>query len=223
MTDFVPSGYVTLEEAVDRIGQCLMPHEWLGHEVDLLKRDSSVTEEGPAAREEAATADARIGRLDHAVNRLLDELSAGDIEAVVADAQGEAHAFPALLWKKLGIRAVFRSGELPVKFRTALEGHRAGAGKRWIYVPDVALRNLLERIAASQAVTDVEAEFGTWLATMVEEAAGKEPPTKKRIWMDAKGTFGSRLSYRAFDRVWRATVPDTWRWPTRPRRPKRVE
>lgn len=223
MTDFVPSGYVTTEEAIDRLGRCLMPHHWLGHEVDLLKRDSSITEEVAAGGEEVAGPDTRTGRLNRTVNRLIEELSSGDIEAVVADADGVVRAFPASFWARTGIRAVFRSGELPVEFRVALEGPKADAGKRWVYIPDAGLRSLIERIAASQAATDVESDFRMWLATRVEETAEEEPPTKKRIWMDAKAAFGSRLSYRVFDRVWRATVPETWRWPTRPRRPKRPE
>jgi hypothetical protein len=223
MTDFATSGYVTLAQAVDRIGQRLMPHEWLGHEVDLLTWDSRATEEPAAVIEGAAITGTQAGRLNRALNHLLQTLRAGDVKAFVAHEDGEVRAFPPSLWARPGIRAVFRSGGLPVEFRVALEGHKAGAGKRWILISDPGLRSVLERIAARQALSDVGPELRAWLATKVDEASAKEPPVKKRIWLKAQGTFGSRLSYRTFDRVWRETVPATCRRPVRARPAKPAE
>lgn len=218
MADFIPSGYVTIEQAVDRIGKGLMPHDWLGHETDLLRRDSSVTEAGAAAGTRATTTKTQAGRLNRAVNHLRRVLRAGDVKAVVARDDGEVHGFPPSLWAKPEVRAVFRSGELPVEFRVALEGHKAGAGKRWILISDLELRRVLKSMAERQALFDTEAELRTWLTTKVDEAAGKAPPTKKRMWTEAQEALGSALSYRTFDRVWHTTAPETWRRPAQARR-----
>lgn len=223
MTAFLPSGYVTLEQAVERIGEHLMPHQWLGHEVDLLRRDSSVTEARTAGGERATTVDTQVGRLNRAVNHLLHALVVAEVKAVVADECGGIDAFPPSLWARPGIRAAFRSGELPVEVRVALEGHKAGAAKRWILIPELELRGALKRIAERQALSDVGSELHAWLATKIEEVAAEKPPTKKRTWTEAQSAFGTRLSYRTFDQVWRATVPDAWRRSLRARHTKPAE
>lgn len=215
MAYLIPSGYITLEQAVDGIGQRLMPDEWLGHEIDLLRRDSSVTEAGAAAGREAATTKTPAGRLSRAIGHLRRVLRAGDVQAVVAREDGEIHDFPPSFWAKRGIRAVFRSGELPVEFRVVLEGHKADAGKRWILIPQVELYSVLKRLAERQALFDTEAELRTWLAAKVHEAAGQKPPLKKRIWTEAQEAVGPALSYRTFDRVWHTTAPEAWRRPVR--------
>lgn len=221
MTDFVPSGYVTIEEAVDRIGRRLMPRHWLGHETDLLKRDHDVTQATAVLDRRAAARAAQAKRLRRAVDHLRRALSAGDVKAVVAHDGGEVRDFPPSSWREPGMRAVFRSGELPAEVRVALEGHKAGAGRHWIYISAAEIEGVLDRIAARQAAREVEPEFARWLAKRVDEAAGQEPPTKKRVWTDARAVFDARLSYRIFDRVWNATVPESWRRlaRTRPAKP----
>jgi len=221
MTHFVSSGYITLQQAIDEVGRHVMPHEWLGQETDLLPRDSSVTENLAAVGEEATATGTSTGRLNRAMNHLLRALFAGEVKAVVAREGGEMHPCPSSLWTHPGIRAVFRSGELPVQLRVALEGHMAGergAGRRWILVPESDVRQLLGALAPEP--TDVEAEFRAWLAAKIDESAGKEHPTKKRIWMEAQGVFGSRLPYRSFQRIWTAMVPKEWRPPLRQRQAK---
>lgn len=221
--DFVPSGYVTIEEAVDKIGRGLMPRDWLGHEVDMLKQDRSVTEAIAVVDHRTAARTAQAKRLGRAVSHLQRVLSDGDVKAVVAHDSGAVRDFPPSFWREPAMRAVFRSGELPAEIRIDLEGPKAGAGKRWIFISEVELRSTLERIAASQVLSDVESEFAVWLSRRIDEAAGQKPPTKKRVWMDAQAAFDSRLSYRIFERVWHATVPETWRRPSRARAAKPTE
>jgi hypothetical protein len=223
MTDFAPAGYMTLEQAIDDIGRHLMPHEWLCHETDLLRRDSSVTENLAGVGEEAAATDTPVGRLNRALNHLLRALFAGEVKAVVVREHEDTYPCPPSLWNRPGIRAVFRSGELPVQFRVALEGHltgEPGEGRRWIVVSKPDVRRLLGALAPGREVADVEAEFRTWLTAKVDESAGKEPPSKKRTWAEAQSAFGSRLAYKSFERVWAATVPAEWRRPARKPQPK---
>jgi hypothetical protein len=220
MTDFVPSGYITLEQAVDRIGAHLMPRQWLGHEVDLLKRDSNVTDALTPPGERVTTMDTQVGRLNRAMARLLHVLAVATVKAVVSDEDGGIRAFPPSLWAKPGVRAAFHSGELPDEFRVALEGHKAGAGRRWLLIPELELRGVLKGIAETQAVSDIRSDLRAWLVKKVEQVAAEKAPTKKRTWMEAQSHFGTALSYRTFDQVWHATVPDTWKRPLRERRIK---
>lgn len=215
MTDFAKSGYITLDQAVDAIGRRLMPYEWLGQEINLLKADSRVTEEVEAVGDSATVTDTPVGRVNWAVNYLLRALYAGNVKAVAAREGGDIRDFPSALWIRPGIRAVFRSGELPVDFRVAVEGHREDAGKRWILVSELELRRLLSALAAGPEVADVEAEFRAWLATKVNERADRTPLRKKQTWIEAQGAFGSRLPYRSFEQIWTATVPEGWRRPVR--------
>lgn len=211
MVHFVPSGYVTLQQAIDEIGRHLMPGEWLSHEINLLQSDSSITEDLAAVGEETIATGTPTGRLNRAMNHLLRALFAGEVKAVIARENGEIHPCPPFLWTRPGIRAVFRSGELPVQFRVALEGHitgETGEGRRWVLLPESDVRRLLGALAT--APTDVEAEFRAWLAAKIAESAGKELPTRKRIWMEAQAVFGSRLPYRSFQRIWTATAPKEW-------------
>jgi hypothetical protein len=221
MTHFVSSGYITLQQAIDEVGRHVMPHEWLGQETDLLPRDSSVTENLAAVGEEATATGTLTGRLNRAMNHLLRALFAGEVKAVVARENGEVHPCPLSLWARPGIRAVFRSGELPVHFRVALEGHKTGEtgdGKRWILLPQSDVRQVLGALPPEPA--DVEADFRAWLAARIDASAGKGLPSKKHIWMEAQGAFGSRLPYRSFQRIWAATAPKGWRSPLRRRQVK---
>lgn len=165
MEDFTPLGYVTMDQAVDAVGRYLMPHEWLGVETDLLKRDTTLTDEDvpPIVAEEETATDTPVGRLNRALNYLVRTLAAGDLNAVAAHEDGEIHPFPSMLWMSRGIRAIFRAGEVPVHLRVALEGHKAGAGKRWVLFPQSDLRQHLREAGPPEAV-NVEDEFRAWLA-----------------------------------------------------------
>jgi hypothetical protein len=131
MVDFVPSVYVTLQEAIDEIGRHLMPAQWQGPELILLQRGDSAIEEALAIGGAVATG-APIGRLSWAVNYLVSGLFEGDVKAVIAREDGRLRDLPAALWIRPGIRAVFRSGELPTEFCIAVEVHKADTGKRWV-------------------------------------------------------------------------------------------
>lgn len=223
MTNLAISGYITLEQAVGAVGRQLMPREWLGQEVNLLKVDSRATEEVGIVGEKATATDTALGRLNRAVNYLLRALFAGDVKVVAAREGGDLRDFPAALWKRPGIRAVFRSGELPVNFRVAIEGHRADAGTRWILVSELDIHRLLSGRAAGPEVTDVEGEFRAWLATKINERAQEKPLRKKQTWTEAQSAFGSRLPYHSFERIWTATVPEAWRRPIRAGRAKAAD
>jgi hypothetical protein len=211
MDGFVPSGYVTLEQTIDEIGRHMMPSAWQGQETTLLKRDDHVIEEVPGVGGLATATRTAAERLNWAVNYLIAALFAGDVKAAVAREDGGLHDFPPALWMRPGIRAVFRSGELPVDFRTAVEGHRAGSGRRRILLLESDLRRLLRRLGTTRGRPDVEAQFGAWLARKIDEVAGAEPPQKKRLWVEARGLFGPELPFRSFERIWAATVPANWR------------
>jgi hypothetical protein len=209
---------MTLHQAIDELGRHLMPREWLGQETDLLPCDTRVTEDPAAVGKEETTAGTPAGRLNRAMNHLLRALFAGDVKAVIVGENGKTHPCPSSLWARPGIRAVFRSGELPVQFRVTLEGHLSGGAgeeKRWVLLPKPDIRQLLGVLASEP--TNAEAEFRVWLAAKIDESAGKQRPTKKRIWVEAQGVFGSRLSYRSFQRIWAATIPEAWRSPQRRR------
>jgi hypothetical protein len=211
---------MTLEQALDAVGRRLMPQEWQGHEVDLLKRDGAATEQAATPGEEAAATHTQVGRLNRAMTYLLRALSDGDVKAVVAGEHGEMSAFPSSLWKMPGTRAIFRSGELPVHLRVALEGHKAGAGRRWILLSQSDLHHVLGEAAPLAELPDPEIELREWLAKKIEQYAKAEPPSRKHIWMEAQAAFGSRLSYRSFSRIWSAVAPEAWKRPVRARRAK---
>jgi hypothetical protein len=212
MVDFVPSGYVTLEQAIDEIGRHLMPAQWQGPELILLQRGESAIEEAPAIGGAVATG-TPIGRLSWAVNYLVSGLFEGDVKAVIAREDGKLRDLPAALWIRPGIRAVFRSGELPTEFCIAVEGHKADTGKRWVLLLESDLRRLLRRLATTRGRPDVEVQFRAWLARKIDEFAGAQPPQKKRVWVEAQGVFGPGLPFRSFERIWTAMVPSTWRLP----------
>jgi hypothetical protein len=154
---------------------------------------------------------------------LIRALRAGEVKSVTAGEGRNIRDFPAALWVQPGIRAAFGSGELPIDFRVALEGHRADAGTRRILVSEADIHRLASGLAAGTGVTDVEGEFRAWLATKINERAEGRPLRKKQAWMEVQGVFGSRLPYRSFERVWTATVPEAWRRPVRTDRAKPAE
>jgi hypothetical protein len=197
-------GYMAPEQALDEVGRCLMPDEWLGTEIALLRDDRFLIEEITAER--AAVPDTPVGRLTLALNFLIHALSAGELNAVVVREAGEMRPFPSSLWTSPGGRAVFRSGELPVQLRVALEGHKASAGKRWVLIPGPALHRLLSEAGPAAELPDIETEFRDWLTKRIEQCAKRERISKKQLWMEAQPLFGPRLSYRSFNRIWSATA-----------------
>jgi hypothetical protein len=223
MNESFVSGYIAIEQAIDAVGRRLMPHQWLGQEVLLLKSDSRALEETEAASAEATVTETPLGRLNRAVNYLIHALFAGEVKAVTAGEDGHIRDLPAALWMRPGIRAVFGSGKLPINFCVALEGHRADTGKRWVLVSELDLHRSLAALAAAPATADVEAEFGSWLARKIAEHAEGTPLRKRQTWMEAQGVFGARLPFRSFERIWTATVPQTWQRAVRANRAKPAE
>lgn len=217
MTNLAKSGYITLDQAVEAVGRRLMPHEWLGQEINLLKLDSRALDEVEAVGEEATTGATPMGRLNRAVNYLIRALFAGDVKAVACAEDGDIHDLPAALWMRPGIRAAFGSGELPVSFRVAVEGHSVDARQRWIMVSELDLHRVLAPLGAGAEAGDVEAEFRSWLEKKITEHTERPPLNRRQTWMEAQGAFGSRLPYRSFERIWTATIPATWRRPARAR------
>jgi hypothetical protein len=206
MTDgFTPLGYITLEQAVDAVGRYLMPHEWLGTEIGLLRRDTAVTEAAPIVAEEETATDTQVGRLNRALNYLIRTLSAGELNAVVAREDGEIRPFPSMLWMSPGVRGVFRTGELPVHLRVAVGGHKGDTSKRWVLLPRSDLRRHLGEAGPPEAI-DVEDEFRAWLTKRIEQSAERERPSKKQLWMETQAVFGAGLPYRSFNRIWSATA-----------------
>jgi hypothetical protein len=210
MADFVPSGYVTLEHAIAEIGRQLMPAEWQGPEMILLKRDDRAIEEVAGIGGAAATGTS-IGRLSWAVNFLIAALFAGDVKAVVTREDGKLRDIPSSLWIRPGIRTVFRAGVLPIDFCVAVEGHKADTGRHWVLLLESDLRRLLRRLPTTRGRPDVEVQFRAWLSGKIDEFAGAEPPRKKRVWVEAQGVFGPGLPFRSFERIWTAMVPAAWR------------
>jgi hypothetical protein len=211
MTGVAVAGYMSLEEAVDAIGRRLMPRIWLGQETGLLEADRHVAEKLEIAAAETGAVDTPLGRLNRAVNHLLRALAAGDVNAIAVDQHGHSREFPAALWGRPGIRAVFRPTELSDEFRVAVEGHRAGVGSRWVRVSRLDIDRMLTELAAGPEVTDVEAEFRAWLAANIVQPPHGRPVSKNDIWSQAQRLFASRLPYHTFERIWSATVPPAWR------------
>jgi hypothetical protein len=214
------SGYMTLEEAVDAIGHRLMPRNWLGQEVDLLETDKHIAEELEVAAAAAPPINTPLGRLNRAVNYLLRALCAGGVKAVIVDGHGHSRDFPAALWGRPGIRAVFLPGELPNEFRVPVEGHRMVAGSRWVRVSHLDIDRMLTEMGAGPEVTDVESEFRAWLAAKLEKRAQGKPVYKNETWSQAQRAFASRMPFHAFERIWSETVPQEWRRRERPSRAK---
>lgn len=73
----------------------------------------------------------------------------------------------------------------------------------------------LVRFLASSAPEDVEQRCGRWLAAQVKQAARL---TKSAALAEARAVFGAGLAERAFERVWSAHVPKSWRRAGRPAR-----
>lgn len=217
MTSVTTAGYMTLEQAVDAIGRRLMPRKWLGAEINLLEGDKHISEELEAVDAEPATIDTPVRRLNRAVHYLLSALARGDVKAVVVDELGHSRDFPAALWGRPGIRAVFCQGELPDEFRIALEGHKVGVGSHWVRVLQSDIDQTLTELTPGP--TDVEGELRAWLAAKIAKRAPGQRVSKNEIWSQAQRAFGSRMPFHAFKRIWSATVPQEWRRPERASRP----
>lgn len=207
---FTPLGYITVEQAVEMIGRHLMPHNWLGVETDLLRRDTTITDAAPIVAEEEPIADNPVGRLNRALNYLIPALAAGDLNAVVARADGKIQSFPSGLWLSQGARAIFRDGELPVALRVAIAGHKVDAGKRWVLFSESDLHRHLREAEPAEGA-NVEDEFRAWLATEIQQCPGGKRHPRKWYWTKAQSMFGLRLPYRTFNRIWSATGRQTSR------------
>jgi hypothetical protein len=218
MTSVAVAGYMTLEQAADAIDSRSMPRDWLGQEIILLETDKHVSEELEAAAAEPPAVDTPLGRLNRAINHLLRALSDGDAKAVVVDEHGHTRDFPAALWGRPGIRALFRPGELPDEFRVAVEGHKIDVSKRWVLVSKQDIHRILSELASGPEVTDVEGEFRAWLAAKLERRAQGNPVSKHETWSQAQRAFASRMRFHAFERIWTEMVPHDWSRPERPGR-----
>ncbi len=211
MMSVTAAGYMTLEQAVDAIGRRLMPRNWLGDEITLLGGEKHISEELESADAEPAAIDTAVKRLNRAVHFLLSALANGDVKAMIVDELGHSRDFPAPLWGRPGIRAVFRQGELPEEFRIALEGHKAAVGAHWVRVLQSDIDRALAELTGGP--TDVEAELRAWLAAKIEKRAQGQRVSKNATWSQAQRAFGSRMPFHAFKRIWSATVPQEWRRP----------
>jgi hypothetical protein len=220
MTGIAVAGYMTLEQAVDAVGRRLMPRTWLGQETSLLETDKHIAEALEMAATEGAATDTPLGRLNRAVNHLLRALAAGDVNAIAIDEHGHSREFPAALWARPGIRAVFRPAAVPDEFRVAVEGHRSGAGAHWVRVSDLDIDRMLTEFAAGAEMTDVESEFRSWLAAKVKQPEHGRPVSKNDTWSEAQRIFASRMPYHTFERIWESTVPSAWRRPQQAGRAK---
>jgi hypothetical protein len=220
MTDPAIAGYTTLEQAADAIGRRLMPREWRGQEIELLEGDKHIAEELEASATEPASIGTPLGRLNRAVNYLLQAVIAGDVKAILVDEHGHHRDFPAALWQRPGVRAVFRPGEVPDEFRVAVEGHKIDVSKRWARVSQLDLHRLLSGLVGGPEVSDVEGEFRAWLAAKLEERPRDETLSKNETWAEAQRVFASRMPFHTFERIWAATVPEDWRRPARLARAK---
>lgn len=217
MTDFIPLGYMTMEQALDEVGRHLMPDEWRGTEIALLKSDSALLEE-ISTSEEAPTADILSRRLNRALRFLIRALFVGDVNAVIVREHGEVRPFPSSLWQSPSARTIFRAGELPVQLHVALEGHKADAGKRWVLIPRPALHRMLSETGPGAELPDIESELRAWLTKKIEECAARGRPSKKQLWTEAQAFFGPPLGYRFFSRIWSAIAPKSGSRRSRPLR-----
>lgn len=141
MSEFVPNGYVSMREALNRLGRELYPSEWTGEEHKarrgLISADKwlkikdlpPATGAGAGAFDRPATPrvpddpsspayqdEYRASvRYADACHRLRVRLEGGDLEAAIWDAfTGMMHPAPASLWRLHNANRMIERGEAPI-------------------------------------------------------------------------------------------------------------
>ena len=142
MPEFVPSGYISMREALNHLGRELFPSEWTGEE-HLARRSLISADEWlkikdlppahgagePYARHVAGRASLSHDpssavyqaeyqasqRYASARGRLRASLERGDLEAAILDPfTGILHPVSALLWRQHGAARVIERGQAPI-------------------------------------------------------------------------------------------------------------
>jgi hypothetical protein len=206
MAEFVPSGFVTLRDAVDLTGRHLLGPAWTGNEIRQLRF--------PAPKRS-------LRRLESAVHELRSLLGSDMVSAIAVFENGQTFPVPTALWLSQDGRAVFNTGNLSVgNLREALRARREGTRTRHILLRrtelEGALANALNQAGSERRLTvKAEHDCHTWLTDMMR--AGK--PTKKKTAYreEAQSQFG--VGQRAFDRAWANAIATTgntdWKKPGR--------
>ncbi len=219
MSDFVPAGFVTIQQAVDLTGGHLFPNEWTGEEIGLLKpRDTSAGEADTSKPDEHKLATPQ--RLDRAIHYLRSLLSLLKVPAVVIFDNGQSYQVGASVWLSNSAPTIFRTGLEPVNLRQLLADRQSGRGRRRVLLPearlDAALAGEKKPETAKTAFAGTfkaETDCQKWIAQ--KAAAGETPASRSALYSEARARFGNKLSQRSFDRAWTAAAPEEWKKPGR--------
>ena len=226
MSDFVPAGFLTIQQAVDLTGRHLFPTEWTGEEIGLLKPRDNGSEKAETSKpdEDQLATQQRLDRTIHHLRSLLTFLK---VPAVVIFDNGQSYQVGASVWLSNSAPRIFRTGVEPVDLRQQLADRQFGRGRRRVLLSEARLNAALARekkpeTAKTAFVGTVKAETDCRKWIEQKAAAGETPANSSALYSEARERFGNNLSRRAFDRAWAAAAPEEWKKPGR-KLPRRIE
>jgi hypothetical protein len=193
-TSFVPPGYLTLRDAVDRTGHHCHGADWTGSEIQQLSDPKRPSD-----------------RLEAAVDELRGLLALGKINAVAVAENGKKFPVESSVWLAGNGRQVFDTGLLPVgNIRETLVARNQGTLWRQILVPEIQLQELLEKEIESpkiqrRATIKAETECRIWLVEMMNAGS----PTKGKSTYQAEAIERFGVGSRAFIRAWANAIAES--------------
>jgi hypothetical protein len=189
--EFVPPGFLKLQDAVDLAGKHCYGAAWTGRETRQL---SDPPPKKPSDRLEAA------------VDQLRGYLALGRVAALAIAENGKHFSVPVSLWLSEDGRNVFNTGFCPpVALRESLQRRQDGTLRRRILVQEKQLRALLieeagtSGAAAHQTTIAAETRCRDWLAQQMKEY---ERRPHNKTWYKAQAQEKFDVGSKAFDRAW---------------------
>lgn len=232
MSEFVPQGYVTLHQAVARVGEALEA-DWSGEE--MIVPDASA--EAPGGE-----VDLSAGGITW-IDRLYDERLGGwalglpRITPAGPEAQGRLDSVVSrfrnwLVQKQLTPVVIAKGGFSPVPFREFLSDNQIFDTGRCptedgdsglVLVQADELDALLSTISTpTKATSKDERECERWLRKLMASSPDRKTATKKEL-QEQWRAVGKEIPWKAFERAWGKAAAEfsVWKAPGRPRKSKR--
>ncbi len=208
MVKFVPDGYITIEQAIQIVGENLFPDEWTGNETGQQSEDESPDDVSFPSSQGEQTATMRP--LESVLKFLRNRLWDGTIKAFVFTDDGQSSPLDQRIWASNRAEIIFRTGWLQPDptLRAQLQWQSNGFPKhRVLIVKDDLCTSLPAK--KTYATRGAETRCKRWLQNQVK----KGPKSKKKddYFQAAKKEIGKRLSFRAFCRQWDLIVPPKWK------------
>ena len=210
MVKFVPDGYITIEQAIQIVGENLFPDEWTGNETGQQSEDESPDDVSFPSSQGEQTATERL--LESVLKFLLIRLWEGKIKAFVFTDDGQSSPLDQRIWASNRAEIIFRTGWLPPHptLPAQLQWQSNGFPRHRVLIVKDDLRASLPAKKV-HATGRAETRCKKWLQNQVSE--GPKSKKKDDYFQAAKKEIGEHLSFRAFCREWDEIVPPKWKAP----------